>query len=201
MPLKLWVPGLEALAIAAAEGVTREQLIDAGLAGELHGLARIRLEDGSAAPLASNASHGLGRFIRLKDGLLHVLHPGGRCWPEADRAWGEINWGQSLVNLWLVLPPDALAIPAPELARVEFDAEGLRERLGGTAAPAAEAAAEPDQDRKPGRSRLLPGETVGERRLAMLERGRSIEQIAEHDDVDIDVVERSIRRGRHRRGQ
>jgi hypothetical protein len=50
-----------------------------------------------------------------------------------------------------------------------------------------------------GRPELPPGETVGEQRLGMLERGISMERIAELEDVDIDVVRRSISRGRARR--
>jgi hypothetical protein len=56
--------------------------------------------------------------------------------------------------------------------------------------------------RKAGRKPAPPGGTVGERRLAMLERGISMEDIAEIDGVDVEVVRRSIDRGeKRRRGQ
>jgi hypothetical protein len=42
-------------------------------------------------------------------------------------------------------------------------------------------------------------ESIDERRLAMLERGMSEEDIGEQTEVDIDVVKRSIRRGRRKR--
>ena len=55
------------------------------------------------------------------------------------------------------------------------------------------------QGGKSGRPELPPGATVGEQRLDMLERGTSLKRIAELEKVDIDVVRRSISRGRERR--
>jgi hypothetical protein len=56
-----------------------------------------------------------------------------------------------------------------------------------------------DLKQGPGRPELPPGATVGEQRLDMLERGISMERIAELDGVDMNVVKRSINRGRRRR--
>ena len=50
----------------------------------------------------------------------------------------------------------------------------------------------------PRRPELKPGHTVGERRLALLERGISIEQQAEQAGLHPDRIERSIRRARKR---
>jgi hypothetical protein len=51
----------------------------------------------------------------------------------------------------------------------------------------------------PGRPRKVV--TVGERRLDMLNQGKSIEDIAAEAGLDCDAIERSMRRGRRRRGQ
>jgi hypothetical protein len=56
-----------------------------------------------------------------------------------------------------------------------------------------------DLKQGPGRPELPPGATVGEQRLDMLERGISLERIAELEGYDIDVIDRSISRGRARR--
>jgi hypothetical protein len=53
--------------------------------------------------------------------------------------------------------------------------------------------------RKVGRKPKPPGQTIDERRLAMLESGHTMERIADQDQVDIDVVRRSLARGRKRR--
>jgi hypothetical protein len=53
--------------------------------------------------------------------------------------------------------------------------------------------------KKPGPQRLESGETIGEQRLALLEEGVSMEQIAERHGHDIDVVRRSLSRGRNRK--
>jgi hypothetical protein len=55
--------------------------------------------------------------------------------------------------------------------------------------------------RKGGRKRKAKGETVGERRLRLLEQGISMEDIAAIEDRDIDVIRRSLGRGRERSGQ
>jgi hypothetical protein len=76
----------------------------------------------------------------------------------------------------------------------------IRPGGGATAEPPTPPASPaPASHKQPGRKRKPPGQTVGERRLAMLEQNISMERIAEIEGEDIEVIRRSLDRGRARR--
>lgn len=112
------------------------------------------------------------------------------------------GWGYERAASWLAAEV-AFGTICPELDRhwppyrlVEIEAA-----LG--AAQRSTPAAEPPDAilpvRRSGRPPKNPGEKAGERRLAMIDQGMSMEDIAEKEGVDIETIRRSM--GKDRTGQ